>query len=1275
MRTHHLSGLPRRVVSTIVAVIMAAAYIPLVSQPAYAATGYTGGVDSAPVMMLNDHTVYAVHFSATGGLPANTTLYVSAKLSDTGASGGFSNAPGFTWDGNNGTSRWVQSREVAASNGTVISDASGAASGWLYFKCGDEHFTGFPAGNGHAANQAYLVVQLQLGTSGSYNPSVLTPVTILDAATQGSWIHNGIATGVAAAKRADALSTDGTLQYSLQKTEANVCDDNDDGIVDNEDYGPAGATGDFLFGLPATTTVNVKLNQVAWTAGQGVTSGPADTDVAVGAADITPPSAPGDVLATAGNNSVALSWEAATDNVGVTGYRVYRKTGSAYPTTGTGDPSLTTPVPVLVASVGGSTTSYTDATAVNGTTYRYFVRAVDAATNAGPRSEAASSTPQPAPDTTAPTSSISGVVQGGTYSSPAQFTLSATDNSGGSGVAAIYYTIDGGSTQTYAGSAVSVTGAGSHTVTYWAVDNATNEELPHNSVTFTISTGAPTTSISGVVTGWSKTAETFTLTPAGDSAPFTTFYALNAGAPTTYTAPVPVSTQGTTTVTYWSVDSLGQSETPKTATIQIDGVAPVTTISGIADGGAYGTTVTFSLSAVDAASGIQQINYLVDNPSGSGALHPSGPVTLSGLAVGTHTVTYWSKDWANNTEARNTATFTVSVTAPGTTISGIAAGWSKTPQTFTLTTVGDAPPFTQLYTLNGGAVTTYTAPVAVSDQGTTTVSYWSIDSLGQTESPKTATIRIDGAAPVSTISGVADGGSYPAPAVFTLSAVDTVSGVQKIQYVVDSSPATQTFSAPVSVSGAGAHTVKFWAMDNAGNKESLHTVSFTVLPFYTLAYAADAGGSIEGSTTQVVLAGSDGTTVTAVPAAGYRFAGWSDGVTTAARADRGVAAAIAATATFSLVPATDDAAISYSRPVTILPLANDDPAVGHVASFTQPAHGTVVADSASGDVLHYTPAPAYLGTDTFTYVTTSGATATVTVTVLPGIGAPTGVGVSRVSSTTVTVSWTAPADTGSGLSGFQVAWRTGDASWTYGPKVYGPTDTSRQVTGLMPELTYEFKVVAWDTQDFSAESAPVSFLLTGDAPEPPANVTYDLASPTTTIVRWTGSARATGYRIYVNGVLAGTVGADATSFTIRGLLGPAVRVTVQALGQNGASSATAETKFTGSVTVKIGSVAFGGNSFALTATAKRTLRSLASLIVSRGFKSVTVESYTGRSRTGSAAFRARLAAARAASVRTYLLEQLKARHFTATVRTVAKPGTTIGFSLSWMNRRADILVR
>ena len=93
--------------------------------------------------------------------------------------------------------------------------------------------------------------------------------------------------------------------------------------------------------------------------------------------DTTPPSAPTNLTAAVVSSSqINLSWTASTDNVGVTGYSVERCPGSAC----TNFSQISTP--------GG--TSYSDTGLVANTTYRYRVRATDAAGNLSSYSSIAS---------------------------------------------------------------------------------------------------------------------------------------------------------------------------------------------------------------------------------------------------------------------------------------------------------------------------------------------------------------------------------------------------------------------------------------------------------------------------------------------------------------------------------------------------------------------------------------------------------------------------------------------------------------------------------------------------------------------------------------------------------------------------------------------------------------------------------------------------------------------------------------------------------------------
>jgi beta-glucanase (GH16 family)/fibronectin type 3 domain-containing protein len=119
--------------------------------------------------------------------------------------------------------------------------------------------------------------------------------------------------------------------------------------------------------------------------------------LALNVADTQPPTAPANLSVTAQTaTSVSLSWTASTDNVGVTGYTVYRGT-------------------TAVGTLGGTTTTYTDSSLTPGTTYSYTVVASDAAGNKSAASTGVSATTAAAPPPQFADGSFEAVNVGTTY--------------------------------------------------------------------------------------------------------------------------------------------------------------------------------------------------------------------------------------------------------------------------------------------------------------------------------------------------------------------------------------------------------------------------------------------------------------------------------------------------------------------------------------------------------------------------------------------------------------------------------------------------------------------------------------------------------------------------------------------------------------------------------------------------------------------------------------------------------------------------------------------
>ncbi|MFJ4282680.1 OmpL47-type beta-barrel domain-containing protein [Streptomyces massasporeus] len=136
-----------------------------------------------------------------------------------------------------------------------------------------------------------------------------------------------------------------------------------------------------------------------------------------------------------------------------------------------------------------------------------------------------------------------------------------------------------------------------------------------------------------------------------------------------------------------------------------------------------------------------------------------------------------------------------------------------------------------------GAWQPYTAPVVVDQVGSHTVRYRAFDKAGNVSAEKSAAFTVvapqsdDTTAPETsaTVSGERDAdGAYIDMATVTVSASDTGSGVNTIEYAIGSG-AWQPYTAPVMVHQVGEHTVRYRATDKAGNLAAEKSVKFTVV--------------------------------------------------------------------------------------------------------------------------------------------------------------------------------------------------------------------------------------------------------------------------------------------------------------------------------------------------------------------------------------------------------------------------------------------------------------
>jgi chitodextrinase len=217
---------------------------------------------------------------------------------------------------------------------------------------------------------------------------------------------------------------------------------------------------------------------------------PASNAASATTLDSVPPTAPTGLAATVVSaGEIDLSWSASTDNVGVSGYRIYRN--------GT-----------QIASVDSSTLTYADTTVQSATSYSYTVRAFDAAGNLSDPSAAAT---VGTADITAPTAPTNVTA---TPVSPTSVNLSWTAATDDVGVTAYTVFRDGVQIATLgAVTSYSDTGAlpaTAQTYTVRAADAAGNTSAASAPVS---ATTAGTVLFSdnfesGTLTGWSNTGMT-----------------------------------------------------------------------------------------------------------------------------------------------------------------------------------------------------------------------------------------------------------------------------------------------------------------------------------------------------------------------------------------------------------------------------------------------------------------------------------------------------------------------------------------------------------------------------------------------------------------------------------------------------------------------------------------------------------------------------------------------------------------------------------------------
>ncbi|HMC72391.1 MAG TPA: chitobiase/beta-hexosaminidase C-terminal domain-containing protein, partial [Mycobacteriales bacterium] len=396
-------------------------------------------------------------------------------------------------------------------------------------------------------------------------------------------------------------------------------------------------------------------------------------------------------------------------------------------------------------------------------------------------------------------------------------------------------------------------------IKYFSTDKAGNAETAH-SATAHIDRAAPTTS-DDVPSAYVNHDITVTLTAAdtGGSGLQKTYYTTDGSAPTG-SSPVydpsskPVLTGNGQTIKYFSTDNAGNTESVHSATAHIDRAAPTTTDD--VPPAYVNHDVTVTLAASDAgASGVDKTFYTTDGSTPSAASSVYDATSKPVLTSDGQKITYFSTDKAGNAETPHSATAHIDTLPPSTSAAGTnadnsaygAGDWTHQAVTVTLT-ASDQPQLGSeassgvehtFYKVDSatsystGTTVTINAPGDHSNDGTHTVTYYSTDKAGNTETTHTFTIKTDTVAPTSGA---------------TSAQFDNSGTIAVDAHAKDAAPSSGVSSVDLYVKGPGATSFTLAHTNSDGSSSFNYTATVNGdYSFYTIAH--DSAGNSEAAKT------------------------------------------------------------------------------------------------------------------------------------------------------------------------------------------------------------------------------------------------------------------------------------------------------------------------------------------------------------------------------------------------------------------------------------------
>lgn len=302
------------------------------------------------------------------------------------------------------------------------------------------------------------------------------------------------------------------------------------------------------------------------------------------------------------------------------------------------------------------------------------------------------------------------------------------------------------------------------------------------------------------------------------------------------------------------VSSGGQKNIASASFTVKDGTPPIVNISSPSVGTVYNSTVSIAVLASDNASGVEKVEYQVDD--GTWKLLPlADPVngrhattwepTLADYGI--HTINFRATDRAGNISNPVSNTFEIQMdNVPPVTIIAVGSPKFETGEKLYVASVAQfiltaSDNFSGVvkteYRIDDAAFASYGVPfnLAAFPDGGHTIAYRSVDNVTNLETVKQIDVVLDKTPPTTVITAsdpLAEGvvNTVSPKTAFSLTASDKLAGVKGIWYRIDGGQ-WQLYSEGFRLTGlkAGSYTISFTACDNVGNDEVERSVTVRLI--------------------------------------------------------------------------------------------------------------------------------------------------------------------------------------------------------------------------------------------------------------------------------------------------------------------------------------------------------------------------------------------------------------------------------------------------------------